>query len=747
MKCIYSTILTALFVIVSSLSANSQSTDPINLKADVTGIRVDLSWSRAVVGQAIQSNGFETSEFPGEGWSVKTTNSSDYKCSWFKYPTAEISENLEGWEELIYNGEATAVVMGDQGSHDGVLPYIQDEWLISPEVSGAAYLDFYCYIHPMIREYGQYEAFPDHYYVKVSYDGGTTWEVLWDARYDSGLLVEWQQVSLPLNKDKKAIVAFEAIGNQNKSMDEGLYFTWAIDDVMISNSEAASNVARANMQAKSRTDIPVEKSYREFMPSTDTKAVSPAKAPQQNAAVDYYNVYLDGVLLASYLKSLNYADVTEKSAGEYVYKVTHVDAASGTESAGAELRVKIEDMKTNPPTNLRVNYVYVESGDSYTIDVAWDEPEGDRKPSCYNVYRGEEQIAYLVEDLYIEQTEVPRGIYTYSVSAVYEYPDGSSPKISKSIAIDAYFPVRNLAYKLDGANVVLNWQVPIADETQAFASYSVFRGNTCLSDDLTETSYTDYNSPNGVYDYSVVVNYASGKKSEREYVTVSHGGAQIYSLPINENFDGGMTPANWVVFTSNDTNVKYRWRFDNFFGLSLGGGFSGDFASINSIKSGYNVLDCELRTPRFDTNLEEGEQLYVEFDLNYLSNSGKSALLLCSVDGGFTWYEVCMLPSYGNSQLGQGETCKPQKVSYELTKFVSSEPMMLCWYYTAFHDGHLSIDNVSIYAGDKAGVEGVELDNINAPVEYFNLQGIPAENPENGVYIMRQGSKVTKIVK
>lgn len=34
----------------------------------------------------------------------------------------------------------------------------------------------------------------------------------------------------------------------------------------------------------------------------------------------------------------------------------------------------------------------------------------------------------------------------------------------------------------------------------------------------------------------------------------------------------------------------------------------------------------------------------------------------------------------------------------------------------------------------------------NAPVEYFNLQGIRVDNPTSGLYIKRQGSKVTKVI-
>ncbi|MDE6153793.1 MAG: hypothetical protein K2G21_06570 [Muribaculaceae bacterium] len=48
-----------------------------------------------------------------------------------------------------------------------------------------------------------------------------------------------------------------------------------------------------------------------------------------------------------------------------------------------------------------------------------------------------------------------------------------------------------------------------------------------------------------------------------------------------------------------------------------------------------------------------------------------------------------------------------------------------------------------------SGVDDViadEIENENAPVEYFNLQGVRVENPSNGLYIKRQGNKVTKVI-
>ena len=50
--------------------------------------------------------------------------------------------------------------------------------------------------------------------------------------------------------------------------------------------------------------------------------------------------------------------------------------------------------------------------------------------------------------------------------------------------------------------------------------------------------------------------------------------------------------------------------------------------------------------------------------------------------------------------------------------------------------------------GTPSAIEDIIADeDANAPVEYFNLQGIRVANPEGGVFIRRQGNTVTKIVK
>ena len=61
---------------------------------------------------------------------------------------------------------------------------------------------------------------------------------------------------------------------------------------------------------------------------------------------------------------------------------------------------------------------------------------------------------------------------------------------------------------------------------------------------------------------------------------------------------------------------------------------------------------------------------------------------------------------------------------------------------------NLTIDlvNMTFLAIDPLTVAIEEIEAENAPVEYYNLQGVKVANPENGIFIKKQGSKTTKVV-
>jgi hypothetical protein len=60
---------------------------------------------------------------------------------------------------------------------------------------------------------------------------------------------------------------------------------------------------------------------------------------------------------------------------------------------------------------------------------------------------------------------------------------------------------------------------------------------------------------------------------------------------------------------------------------------------------------------------------------------------------------------------------------------------------------HVTLQDITTLRKGFSAVSDIIADSDeNAPVEYFNLQGVRVSNPENGLYIRRQGSKASKIL-
>ena len=60
------------------------------------------------------------------------------------------------------------------------------------------------------------------------------------------------------------------------------------------------------------------------------------------------------------------------------------------------------------------------------------------------------------------------------------------------------------------------------------------------------------------------------------------------------------------------------------------------------------------------------------------------------------------------------------------------------------------IEKLCFAVEPKGGTDGVENivveEEINAPVEYYNLQGVKVANPSNGIFIKVQGNKASKVL-
>lgn len=70
------------------------------------------------------------------------------------------------------------------------------------------------------------------------------------------------------------------------------------------------------------------------------------------------------------------------------------------------------------------------------------------------------------------------------------------------------------------------------------------------------------------------------------------------------------------------------------------------------------------------------------------------------------------------------------------------EDEFVLWYY---QDAKIT---EGVTSNGETAIEGVEADELdaNAPVVYYNLQGVRVNNPEGGLFIKRQGNKATKVI-
>jgi len=143
-----------------SLENEVESYDaPLAVIAEVDDQNINLSWSMPNSGDALTES-FEYT-FPPAGWNHVISNSN---WSWKQVETISYPD----FDVTPHQGRYQARIDWDFDT--------QDEWLITPEFKANAdsRLNFWTF-----AKYGSMSN--DHYFVKISADGGSTWTPLWDA--------------------------------------------------------------------------------------------------------------------------------------------------------------------------------------------------------------------------------------------------------------------------------------------------------------------------------------------------------------------------------------------------------------------------------------------------------------------------------------------------------------------------------------------------------------------------------------
>lgn len=666
---------------------------PKNLAADVQGTVVNLTWDNTPVGTQTSSNDFENS-FPGDGWSIQTTNTNDACFTWFQYPTSNYT-SADNWQQFIHGGEHSAFVQFDFNiQNPGEKILTQNEWLISPKLPDTSYVSFWFLLNSVLLEYGANPEFPNNYFVKVSRDDGQTWTDVWNARYDMKKDDGYQQALVCLGEPCDDMrIAFVAESDAEIT-NAGLYFSWALDDVATYASNPGASL------------------------------------------VSGFNVYRGDELIAANIRHNSLRDDSPKEFGDYTYRVTAVGPEG--ESEAASVHVTLTQPDFNPPRNFTLTSSFDEETGTYSICGTWEAPEGDFQPVNYEIYNDGFLCAWIgaEEPLEFEVTSVPAGTYSYEVFAVYDNPWGESEHIERWITVGGRSTVTGLTGHCEGNDITLEWGAPTEPDIADLKAYVVRRGTDVVADNVTELKFKDSDVPDGLYRYSVSCLYNDGTESAARTISVLANRIPPRPVPHVENFNDGVLPRNWDVGAFNNiTPENYIFRFDDPTELKFSGnGFDGAFVSADSYNAGMLFISTYLTSPVYDlTPITDRSGLTLEFYYDYPTAMASGAALEFSDDEGENWYPYDgisgELEAYDPEELGiEGTPFMPVMFKENASEACTGETVMFRVRYEAQFDWHFALDNWKFYDANDSGVKGMEDDGLRLVVNGLSVTVSSSEN-------------------
>ena len=187
-------------------------------------------WTTGANAQTEYKYSFE-GDVIADGWRVETTNYSD---TWRQHGTTSFTSPHDGKKQMWVTWSETK----------------QDERLVSPAIklgNNATLIFWNC-----ISDYDVANA--SFYKVEISTDNGATWNELWSVtkgnQYESAITLD-----LGAYSGKNVNISWHAYDNTGN----GLYYTWYIDDVTVSNVESLCDVVLESYKDKKLAVIKVVK--------------------------------------------------------------------------------------------------------------------------------------------------------------------------------------------------------------------------------------------------------------------------------------------------------------------------------------------------------------------------------------------------------------------------------------------------------------------------------------------------------
>ncbi|GEM_PF-2612435 len=221
--------------------------------------------------------------------------------------------------------------------------------------------------------------------------------------------------------------------------------------------------------------------------------------PDGNPAATY-NVYRDGVKIASAVSATTYADAGFEE-GEHIWSVRAICATG--ESAATSRKASCIARQAPRDINVAMNNI-IGVGDCGAT-ITWNYPYGAAgNETTFNIYRNNALIQSGYAGRSYTDNDFETGIHNWCISAT--YTSGESGKAClEAECLLVCEPTRNLAAEVsydDGeCKAALSWDYPEGYETAVF---NIYRDNQLLQSEFAGLSYTDSGFECGEHQWEII---------------------------------------------------------------------------------------------------------------------------------------------------------------------------------------------------------------------------------------------------
>ena len=276
------------------------------------------------------------------------------------------------------------------------------------------------------------------------------------------------------------------------------------------------------------------------------------------------------------------------------------------------------------------------------------------------------------------------------------------------------------------------------------------------------TNYTVYYSVNtkegGVYSASKTFTTGALTWSDEEYQATSTTSARLvtatncdategtgfewrrYGAPENLKPNAVACPVidGMLIGSLRNLNSEVYYEFRPYYTSSSGNKYYGEWTAL--FTGDANVyFEPEVRT------YEDVKVVTNKATLKGYALAGTDDI----ISQGFEYWESSVQPGTANSLNASVNSKKVEVSGISMTAIVSDLKYGTTYCYRAFAttaSGTIYGETVEFTTEkDLSGIENVIVED-DETVEYYNLQGVKIVNPSSGLYIKRQGNKVTKVI-